>query len=32
VSCGGIESAGRVFAQGKDNDGKTIRRFTLPAE
>jgi hypothetical protein len=32
VSCDGIESAGRVFAQGKDKDGRTIRRFTLPGE
>jgi len=30
VTCGGIESSGRVFARGKDKDGKTRRRFTHP--
>lgn len=28
VVCGGIESAGRVFAQGKDKDGRVIRSLT----
>jgi hypothetical protein len=32
VSCNGIKSAGRVFAQGRDKHGKTIRRFTFPVK
>ena len=28
VACGGIESAARVFAQGKDKDGRLIRSMT----
>jgi hypothetical protein len=28
VACGGIECAGRVFAQGKDKDGHLIRSMT----
>jgi len=32
VTCGGIESTGRVFARGKDKDGTTCRRFTHPGE
>jgi hypothetical protein len=30
VACGGIESAGRVFAQGKDQQGRTIRSLEVP--
>jgi hypothetical protein len=30
VVCGGIESTGQVFAEGKDRSGRTIRRFALP--
>jgi hypothetical protein len=28
--CGGLESTGRVFAQGEDRKGRTTRRFTHP--
>lgn len=28
VACGGVESTGRVFAQGKDKDGHVIRSLT----
>jgi hypothetical protein len=30
VACGGIETAGRVFAQGRDSRGGVIRSLTLP--
>lgn len=30
VSCGGLESAGRVFAEGKDSAGAVTRSFTSP--
>jgi hypothetical protein len=29
VACGGLESAGRVFAQGNDKDGRPIRNLTF---
>jgi hypothetical protein len=32
VSCDGIESAGRVFAQGADKEGQVVRRFTHPRQ
>ncbi|MBC8874114.1 MAG: DUF4962 domain-containing protein [Planctomycetes bacterium] len=32
VTCGGIESDGRVFARGKDKDGTICRQFTCPGE
>ena len=32
VTCDGIESTGRVFARGKDKDGKTIRSLAYPRE
>jgi len=32
VACGGVESAGRVFAQGKDSKGAVTRCFTYPQE
>jgi hypothetical protein len=30
VACGGIESTGRVFAQGQDQQGRTIRSLDVP--
>ena len=30
VTCGGVEGAGLVFAQGKDKAGQIVRRFTHP--
>ncbi len=30
VLCGGLESTGRVFAEGKDRSGRTLRRFAHP--
>jgi hypothetical protein len=32
ISCGGIDSAGRVFAKGTDKDGRTVRSLTIAAE
>jgi hypothetical protein len=32
VVCGGIESGARVFAQGKDRSGRTLRRLTHPPQ
>jgi hypothetical protein len=32
VACGGVESAGRVFARGKDSKGAVSRCFTYPQE
>jgi hypothetical protein len=30
VACGGVETTGRVFAQHKDKQGRTLRQFTTP--
>lgn len=32
VACGGVESAGRVFAQGKDKQGRMTRNLVIPKE
>jgi len=32
VTCGGVECTGRVFAQGKNNDGRSIRALTHPRQ
>jgi hypothetical protein len=32
VSCGGITSASRVFAEGRDGDGKTVRTLNIPVD
>lgn len=32
IACGGIESAGRVFALGRDKSGRVVRQFQGPRE
>ena len=32
VTCGGVESTGRVFGQGKNKDGRSVRALTHPRQ
>jgi hypothetical protein len=32
VVCDGAEFSGRVFAQGKDSQGRVVRRFACPRD